>query len=1360
MSDRHVNFIPDYVDQKNPDIQWDIACRKEFFVLRSNPEKKNIIDKNRREFFFHQQLVEAYSRIYDRIFVVHETGTGKAGTIINIVDNLIMNKSDKKVFVLQPGTHTKEDFKKQILKLTSHPDLFYSNIKTDNPNVRKYQIQNNIRKYYNIETYQIFTTTFEKKNLTEDQIIEEYSDSCFFLDEIHRLRNQKQNDSIDGDPENIYKVLWKIFHIAKRIKIVLLTATPMINSTDDFVPLLNLILPADKQLPTSWNYNYVNIRQLEYYFRGYISYIKNMDLGVIRKEMGKTINYKHKIKISNDKTTIKPTIKKIEDNKIITVRDDMKQPISEIHEETIPSSVKIFPLEMTGLQRDIYLNCIKNIKIKNFRQDELNISIAIFPDGSYGEAGFKKNIKFNYDNYEFTPYFFSYFKLYDEIKEYDKYGKVTSTIKRRKSNLEILEMIRPLSAKYYFFIKNEVFKEHKLSKRRCSFVYLNIVKGSGLIYFGLLLKLFGYENFDRDSVFKRIRLDDGSYIEKIDEFPKKRRFSIITSVTKQNTESILELMNSEENTDGEYIQILCASRIARDGINIFNVQAGYLFASDWHESGMHQALSRFYRADSFLNLQKKYPDEEIYIEVYRLASILNDEDMILLKNIFKKIKYDKNKILEEDILEYKKEEDLDEKNKNLNKGNEEDKNLNEALDDEFKKEILEEGINSTFDIDIYLLAEKKNIYEKKIIYMMKSVAFDGFLNYDRNTYGNFKDYSKEEDYSKKFFRLWSARGEPNNDKRIGIAKNQGPNRDELNYNTYNLYYKKKGIWALINKIKVFSERYDDRTIDKLILFIGVEAGIKNYYLDKDIILEAFDIIHNQKIFIKDKFGFKKYIYLIGESIFLNYSPEIVNSDKIFLSNSLEFFLDKKSLNIEKEKINYEEKKDEENILTDLLKLEEKEIFDYLKNPEIENSKRFVILENSLINYINTKNKDYLKIINCFYYYVYAFKIPKEYFEITEKKIKETKINLKGKPRNENSFAGLKNIFDNYERLSDDYLYQDFDIKDINKYIKEEDLDKEELYKNKNKNKNKINKYDEESEYSEEEDLYKKNKYEEDSDKEELYENKYEEDSGKINKYKNKYEEDSGKINKYEEDSYKKELYKNKYEEDSDKVNKYKNKYEEENDDYRFNIVHFFEDEKQINSYNVTSVFTRKDKKVRVYNKDKKIFEDAKLSQTKVFNWFILKSYFKRMEYYENFIYSKIIYSKDDNFRIYNFDEKSKGLTCFSNKIEDTKKIFLKFCKQNFYSSYLYYGEEIGEDYPEELKEDELDKISKNIKEVKVRLRDYYGYEQTYIDELDDYEVRLSLYIEQLLSEKKTNKEKTCIQLYNIMKKYHKIIETI
>ena len=52
------NFIENYIEQDDPEIQWNIACRKEFNELISDKIKLEKVDR----FYKHQQLFLRYIR--------------------------------------------------------------------------------------------------------------------------------------------------------------------------------------------------------------------------------------------------------------------------------------------------------------------------------------------------------------------------------------------------------------------------------------------------------------------------------------------------------------------------------------------------------------------------------------------------------------------------------------------------------------------------------------------------------------------------------------------------------------------------------------------------------------------------------------------------------------------------------------------------------------------------------------------------------------------------------------------------------------------------------------------------------------------------------------------------------------------------------------------------------------------------------------------------------------------------------------------------------------------------------------------------------------------------------------------------
>ena len=186
---------------------------------------------------------------------------------------------------------------------------------------------------------------------------------------------------------------------------------------------------------------------------------------------------------------------------------------------------------------------ISKTKKQSFELASRESSVFVFPDGSWGSEGFDNYIKQVDGSYKFNN---------EEIKDY-------LIINNKVSLPKLFE----LSSKFWYYINKEL-EAAETGKPGNSFCYIEFVKGSGAILLGLLLELFGFENFTRKtSVFYR---DKG--VRKLQKtFKKKKRFALITSKS-ENIENILQLFNSKENVDGEYLQIVIASKVARDGINL------------------------------------------------------------------------------------------------------------------------------------------------------------------------------------------------------------------------------------------------------------------------------------------------------------------------------------------------------------------------------------------------------------------------------------------------------------------------------------------------------------------------------------------------------------------------------------------------------------------------------------------------------------------------------------------------------------------------------------------------------------------------------------------------------------------------
>ena len=108
------DYIINYALQNDQDIQLKTSLRQEFFELKGGAQE-NVPKPG--EFFKHQDLFTRYLRQYDRIFSIHETGTGKTGSIIDSAETFRKQfVGIERVVIIEPGKPTLDDFKSQIVK--------------------------------------------------------------------------------------------------------------------------------------------------------------------------------------------------------------------------------------------------------------------------------------------------------------------------------------------------------------------------------------------------------------------------------------------------------------------------------------------------------------------------------------------------------------------------------------------------------------------------------------------------------------------------------------------------------------------------------------------------------------------------------------------------------------------------------------------------------------------------------------------------------------------------------------------------------------------------------------------------------------------------------------------------------------------------------------------------------------------------------------------------------------------------------------------------------------------------------------------------------------------------------------------
>lgn len=833
------DWIPSYPSQDDPKIQ-DLFTRKAEFEemgaeLREEPPKRGQLYK-------HQKLFVRMMRTFDRVLNIAETGSGKSCQFIGLAQWYRANKKEiRKVYVFERGPTTTADFKNQVVCKCTDGEYETPMVKRARGKARKGNITRELKKWYEITTFRTFANAvsekiLSRKGLTDEQIdqeiADEYSGCLFLLDEAHNIRNDDTHKASELD--QVYNVLWRVFHKVKRSKVVVSTATPMINNVNEIARIANLILPEDNQMPLDWDYSKVTLKQMEPFFRGRVTFVRNLETGAVPVYPKSTVSdHVHHVSVPKP-DWIAPDKPEIKEVKVPTtpgrkgkpqLRRVMIQPQPPMVDKPVESKVKLYPTRMVpgGIQLEVYSRLEGNPTLEEaeiaeekgtqFHQAKRQAACFVFPDGSVGGT-FPRERESGGSNEGIARWVIS-----------DAKDKYTATPELN----EVLSNPRRLagsSCKYADILQTET------KERGCSFIYTGeFVSGGGAVVLSLCFAANGFERFEENaSVFTEQEMggEEGACISSTGtrrvrpEFKKKLRYALLTGETSDSRfASMMELFNSEENANGEYIQVMIGSIVARDGINLYNVVRGHLVTAGWHPSGIHQALSRFLRATSH-----------------------------------------------EFLLKLKREEY---KQRGLDPGL-------ATIEVKIFKHIAVDAQNGSIDAALYiLLAEWKDLHIRRMMRILKQCAVDCQINRRRNIRvapplpileekGEVKalpspvkegpspqasydiDFSPACDYDLCDYPCWS--------------KAPLPTKEELDYSTYDILYADDAIQACSDDlVELLQDRGSVSFED--IKELLVETGD---YREK-IVYMAIDKMLMEKKQLLDRFGYICYVQTDGLNVF-------------------------------------------------------------------------------------------------------------------------------------------------------------------------------------------------------------------------------------------------------------------------------------------------------------------------------------------------------------------------------------------------------------------------------------------------------------------------------------------------------------
>jgi hypothetical protein len=490
----------------------------------------------------------------------------------------------------------------------------------------------------------------------------------------------------------------------------------------------------------------------------------------------------------------------------------------------------VYETIMSKFQSNLYIPVFENDK-GVFYLDAQQASNFIFPDGSYGKNGFTKYVKENTTTKITRGESKSQYTLSDELKKEILNGVEKDDEKDLKYE-KMLKNLNKFSTKFSNLIRNLL----KVQNKKSVFVYYDWVTGSGSILLSLILNMFDYSKANGN------------------ETTKSPRYALINteiSTTQQNI-TFINSFNKKENMYGEYIGVIIGSSVIAEGYSLKNVQEEHIITPYWHYSIIDQVIARGFRFGSHQDL--------INAKIIELA--------------------EKNGI---DINEFKINDKIDTKllgikiNEVLGKPIDTPLNIVKPKLEIYQYASLpvlknEIKYNLSVDLKMYETSETKDINIKNIERLLKEIAFDCALNYERNYIGGY-DYQRECEYMDCDYKCYD----------INKDLYTNDNNIILDYSTYQLYYNQNTINTIISELKnLFQSRFQIKLNSILDYFVN--------YTKFEIITSIRKII-NDNIIIKNKYGFPCYLKEDNNNYFLvdNLSSEYNIMTEYYTKNPLSFY---------------------------------------------------------------------------------------------------------------------------------------------------------------------------------------------------------------------------------------------------------------------------------------------------------------------------------------------------------------------------------------------------------------------------------------------------------------------------------------
>lgn len=593
MTDGITRFLPKYpniskvsdslINPYDGNFYNTIHRKKEFYDLRLG--KTEDFPDQPGTLMNHQKIIARYlsSRTpYNGLLLFHEMGTGKTCSAVGAIEQIRYDSKFKGAIYVASKVLS-DKFLHELLYTCTDGRYIPDDLgKTEETKERRHRKA--VSDYYRLgKNYTYYRFSTRLGSMSEQEIRDTYSNMIIVIDEVHNITDTSGKKKASTNPE-VYKNIWRLLHVAQGCKVLLLSGTPMRNKVSEIASVMNLILPREDQLPTGAKFikdfftskgedlNLITgtgIEHLQRAFKGRVSYLRAMTSDVKKVFKGKSIE------MDGDKQYFKV----------------VESPMSEFQ-----SSVYKTAKELEGKKGKKHTGEGVHLGLRQ-------ASLLVFPDKSYGKAGFDKYVKDRSSN---KPLGKIFGKTQRKQKRFTLSPEFKNILVAPPTMEEKINVLSKFSSKYADGVRIilESIKQNKLV-----FIYNEFVTGSGIIVFTLILDALGFSKVTGSKPRAR---------------PEKPTYATLTGNT-PNITAIISAFNNENNIDGSRINVIIGSQTISEGVSLRNVQVEIIQTPWFNYARIDQAIARGYRVGSHRSLQKLHPNKEITLDVYQQISVPNSD---------------------------------------------------------------------------------------------------------------------------------------------------------------------------------------------------------------------------------------------------------------------------------------------------------------------------------------------------------------------------------------------------------------------------------------------------------------------------------------------------------------------------------------------------------------------------------------------------------------------------------------------------------------------------------------------------------------------------------------------------------------